>query len=497
MNSKKPRVFILTSRVYEEAGGRTKATIERILLLRKHFDTTLIEMSSGKYPAKELKAVFSKYKEIFPAINPWQEVRVEPTAHTCNYMDYLRQRTGNLSIEGKIFEGAQEACILSTLSRGKIKVYVNDNKIIRLREFHSDGTVEVFSLDDRQNIVFREVYYEDNLLARYYLNDTGFVSAGFICGEDGNIKNYLYRMRNGDVVYSDTLLEHNVVFLNDVLSDGDVIISDVRYYDDVLDKIKHSVRKIHVWHEIAINQYADSGINPEYKTLTDPVYPLAKNDRIIVFTEDAKKEYSESFPHLKNNFRVIPYGITLKATIDGISRDNNLVISIGRLQSQKQKRVDDQIRAFGLFYTTNPDARLNIFGQGNDTEKLKRLVKELRLDAVVQFSGFAHDVDKEFQRAGMMIFSSSYETFGLTILESLSNGTPVVSYDVRFGAKTMIKDNYNGFISKANTPEALAEAMTRMYNTDLNSLSVRESVQDKFSHENFEKNWLAIIVNGE
>lgn len=497
MNGKKNRVFILTSRVYKEAGGRTKATIERILLLRKHFDTTLIEMSSGKYPAKELDAVFSKYNEVFPAINPWQEIRLEPTTLICNYMDYLRQRTGNFNIDGGIFEGAQKTCILSTLSRGKIKVYVSDNKIIRLREFHSDGTVEVFSLDDRQNISFREIYYEDSLLARYYLNDTGLVCAGFISEGDGNIKKYFYRMRNGDVVYSDTLLEHNVAFLNDVLSDGDVIISDVRYYDDVLEKIKHAVRKIHVWHEVAINQYAGSGINPEYKTLTDPVYPLAKNDRIIVFTEDSKKEYGEIFPHLKNNFRVIPYGITLKTTIDSISRDKNLVISIGRLQSQKQKKVDEQIRAFGFFYTFNPDARLNIFGQGNDIEKLKKLVKELQLDAVVQFSGFAHDVDKEFQRAGMMIFSSSYETFGLTILESLSNGTPVVSYDVRFGAKTMIKDNYNGLISKANTPEALAEAMTRMYYADLNSLSVRESVQDKFSHENFEKNWLAAIVDEE
>lgn len=62
---KRPRVFVLTSRIYESAGGRTKATIERMMFLQKYYDATLIEMSETKYPGKELGSIFTKYNTRF------------------------------------------------------------------------------------------------------------------------------------------------------------------------------------------------------------------------------------------------------------------------------------------------------------------------------------------------------------------------------------------------------------------------------------------------
>ena len=488
----KPRVFVLTSRIYETAGGRTKATIERMMLLQKHFETMLIEMSSTKYPGEELPAIFAKYHTEFAVTNPWMGSNRSSTTSTKNYLDYLKSRTGNLG-EPKFFAGAQENFALPTLTGGEIKAYVENGTIMRLREYHADGSVEFFALDAQQNIFLRELYKQEVLLARCYLDDAGCVKAGFLVDKNGD-KKFMYRQKSGHIVYSDDIDAHNGAFLNDILRAGDVVISDVRHYDAALAKLSPEIRKIHVWHETATKLSGEGAINPAYEKIVDPSFPISGSDKIIVFTDDAREEYTGNFPHLKDNFMVIPYGTDLKPTIEGVGRDKNLVISIGRLESA-QKNVAAQIRAFAIFHKKYPEARMNIFGDGSEKDNLLALVGALDLGDAVKFCGFSHNVDEEFQRAGMMVFSSNYETFGLTILESLSNGTPVVSYDVRFGAKTMIDNAQNGMTAKENTPKALAAAMVTLRNAKITPQQVRDSIKDRFSRENFEAKWLAAISN--
>ncbi len=485
----KQRVFILTSRIYETAGGRTKATIERVMFLQKHFDVHLIEMSATKYPGRELPGIFAKYNTTFSVLNPWCHVAIDSSLAQ-NYLELLKDRTGNLGDE-KIFNGEQIKFVLPTLSGGTIKSYLDDNKIMRLREYHPDGKVEFFALDDQQNIFLRELVDGNDIVARYYLDHSGSVCSGFVVDEGQ--KKYIYRTTDGELVYSESIADHNIAFLNDAVRAGDVLISDVRYYDNILSELKPGIRKIHVWHEIAANLPDEDGVNPAYKKIVAPDFPMASTDKIVVFTDDARHEYSAVFPHLEERFSVIPYGTTPKPELKDIQRDKNLILSIGRL-SHEQKNVSAQIQAFALFHKKHPKTKLHIFGDGNDKDNLVQLVEKLKLKKAVKFCGFTHNANEEFQSAGMMLFSSNHETFGLTILESLSNGTPVASYDVRFGAKTMIDDSRNGVIAKRNTPRSLANAMTKLYDLDLDPKQVKDSIKDAFSRKNFEKRWIDLII---
>lgn len=484
--TKKPHVFVLTSRLYETAGGRTKATITRTMFLQNHFDTTVVEMSSTKYPGEELPAVFAKYQTTFDAINPWY-VADKKSSCMQNYLDFLREQTGDLGDKG-VFNGEQKDFVLPTLSGGRIKGYLADGKIARLRLYHSDGKVDFFALDEKQNIFLRELYKKDELLARYYLNISGKVCSGFLINETG-AKQFVYRTKADELIYSDSITDHNLAFLNDTLDDGDVLISDVRYYDEVLEKLKPKVRVIHVWHEIALNLSQNSGVNPAYTKITEPSFRPAEGDRMVVFTDDARDEYIADFPHLKDAFTVIPYGINVKADTS-IDRDKNLVVSIGRLTGSKD--IVAQIRAFAVFHKKYPSAKFDIYGEGSDSEALQQLIDDLGLRLSVTLCGFTHNANEMFQSAGMMIFSSKHETFGLTILESISNGTPVASYDVRFGAKMMI-NKQNGVIAKDNSPESLAEAMIKLHKSNISPQKVRKSVKNTFSQQRFEDAWLAVI----
>lgn len=486
---KKPRIFIMTSRLYATAGGRTRATIDRMAFLQKYFDVTLIEMSATKYPGREIPEVFAKYQLNFQVINPWH-VSEHASHHTRNYLKLLKERTGRLGDE-EVFEGVQKAFSLPTLSGGKIKSYLDDGQIKRLREYHPDGRVEVFILNDKQNIFLRELHNSKGQINRYYLDDAGTAMAGFYSAEDGT-KQYMYRTNDGKAAYSRDIAAHHLVFLNDLLCDGDTLISDVRYYDEVIGKLDTGIKKIHVWHEIATSGPDDGLINPEYEMIAGPNFALSDQDKIVVFTSDARDEYEQRFPHLKGKIVTIPYGTDIKPDMHGIYRDENSIISIGRLKDA-QKNVSDQIRAFAIFHRAYPETHLNIFGDGDDRDKLRLLVHDLGLDEAVTFHGFADNPDEKFQGASMMIFSSNNETFGLTILESLSNGTPVVSYDVRFGARTMIQDYQNGLIAKESTPEALADAMAQIYAAKLHPEQVKNSIRMSFSREMFETKWVGLI----
>ena len=62
-----------------------------------------------------------------------------------------------------------------------------------------------------------------------------------------------------------------------------------------------------------------------------------------------------------------------------------------------------------------------------------------------------------FQHATASLLTSQYEGFGMTIMESIHNGCPVVSYDVRYGPSELIIDGENGLLIDAGDDRLLME----------------------------------------
>ncbi|AWH88683.1 glycosyltransferase [Limnobaculum parvum] len=69
---------------------------------------------------------------------------------------------------------------------------------------------------------------------------------------------------------------------------------------------------------------------------------------------------------------------------------------------------------------------LYIAGQGSQEEKLQSLVKKLHLNDKVIFMGFQHDLADFYQKIDFYISSPITEAFGLSCMEALYNGIPVI-----------------------------------------------------------------------
>ena len=137
------------------------------------------------------------------------------------------------------------------------------------------------------------------------------------------------------------------------------------------------------------------------------------------------------------------------------------ILAVGRMNDDV-KGFDYLINAYANSKIKN-EVDLLILGDGKLLTKYKQLASELNISNKIFFKGFKSNIEFFFNQAIFFIMSSRKEGFPMTILESLSLETPVVSFDTPTGPSEIIKHEYNGLLVEYLNTEKLTEAMDRMY----------------------------------
>lgn len=214
-------------------------------------------------------------------------------------------------------------------------------------------------------------------------------------------------------------------------------------------------------------------------------------DRIVVLT-DAQKEDFQLRWGTDLPVAVIPHCADQVAAPDA-RYDPRLVVVLGRLDYYK--RWDHAIRIMARVLRSVPDARLRIYGQGEDLDRLRALTEELGLTGSVTFAGYTTCPLEVMAGAACVISTTRREAMPLTLLETLAVGTPVVVYDVRYGPREVVRDGVDGFVVPAHDIKAAAHAVVRLLTEpdlrDRMSQSARE-VTARFSREAHDEAWLAL-----
>jgi glycosyltransferase involved in cell wall biosynthesis len=131
----------------------------------------------------------------------------------------------------------------------------------------------------------------------------------------------------------------------------------------------------------------------------------------------------------------------------------------------RMKGIEDVIKALFIIKKHNKHVSLWIIGEGESTymNQLKKLIQKLNLEQQVQFFGKVSEKEKlsRMQRAHLLVHASKKEGWGLVVLESASQGTPAVVYNVA-GLRDSVINNVTGIIVHENTPEVLAEMIIKL-----------------------------------
>lgn len=124
-----------------------------------------------------------------------------------------------------------------------------------------------------------------------------------------------------------------------------------------------------------------------------------------------------------------------------------------------EKNVSGIIRAFSKAYLNNQNIELNIIGDGEDIQKLRRSVHDLKLEDKIRFKGrvFGQQLVDEINANDALVMFSNYETFGITIIEALSCGKPVIT--ARSGGIAELITPGLGLVVNRKDEMALTEAL--------------------------------------
>lgn len=121
-------------------------------------------------------------------------------------------------------------------------------------------------------------------------------------------------------------------------------------------------------------------------------------------------------------------------------------IAIGRLS--EQKGYDYMIEIWKVVTETHPEWVLKIFGEGDQEEKLKKIIKDYNLERNIKILSVTPRIELELLKSSLFIMTSRFEGLPLALMEAMSVGLAAVSFNTPCGPSELIKNGENGFITE-------------------------------------------------
>lgn len=194
---------------------------------------------------------------------------------------------------------------------------------------------------------------------------------------------------------------------------------------------------------------------------------------------------------------VIPNSISEnidKLNCSSIELPDRYCIAVGRLVALKQ--FDKLIQTYSQSRLPGNAIHLVILGEGGEKVRLQKLIEKLEMSAFIHLLGFKHNANFYIKRAEFLVLSSKYEGFSMVILEALSAGIPVVSFDCETGPRELVKHEFNGLLVENQNFNKLEMAMNRIVEEEQFYLFCKENAQHSvtaYSAPNIQKKWLDLI----
>jgi glycosyltransferase involved in cell wall biosynthesis len=178
-------------------------------------------------------------------------------------------------------------------------------------------------------------------------------------------------------------------------------------------------------------------------------------DAITVLTERDRQTYAQMLRSAKRLERIPNAAPALDAPPASLERP--IAIAAGRLTLQKE--FDMLIPAFAKVVERHPEWTLRIYGDGPQRKPLERLIMEHGLSNNVLLMGPVRRLDLEMSQASLYVLSSRYEGLPMVMIEAMSLGLPVVSFDCPTGPAEVIEDGRSGILVPDGDVDALARSI--------------------------------------
>jgi glycosyltransferase involved in cell wall biosynthesis len=211
-------------------------------------------------------------------------------------------------------------------------------------------------------------------------------------------------------------------------------------------------------------------IGQEHMHFYNHVKPLRKSirqkyerlDTLTVLTERDKTTYEDRL-HAPTRIVRIPNAVRDMGA-GRADLDAPVMLAAGRMSPQKG--FDMLVQAWAQVAPRHPDWRLRICGDGKLRKKVERLIEENDLAGSVSLEPAARDLGGEMDKCSVFVMSSRFEGFPLILLEAMSKGMAVASFDCPTGPADIVDDHRNGLLVPPKDVDGLAAAIGELASND-------------------------------
>ncbi len=286
-------------------------------------------------------------------------------------------------------------------------------------------------------VVARDFYNQDGSHAYRQSYDRGHEIYQFADGRFFTSKNELYRamlhqlhFQTNDVIIMDRLNEDRE------LANGELILENhgpakvvAPIHAEHYSKIGTTAQHI-LW-----NNFYDYQFN--HPQQVDAFLFSTKQERDLFIHQQAQ------YNHQQVTAVTIPVGSLTTLRYPNGQRRRHALITASRLAPEKH--LDWLIRAVVAAHRQIPDVTLDIYGQGPMWQRLQKLIQQLNANGYIHLMG-QHDLTTVYANYSAYASASTNEGFGLSLLEAVGSGLPIVGFDVPYGNPTFIKDGQSGYL---------------------------------------------------
>lgn len=201
------------------------------------------------------------------------------------------------------------------------------------------------------------------------------------------------------------------------------------------------------------------GNHPFYKPAV--TFSINKSDAVTTVSKSLKEDTLRLF-NIKKEINVVTNFIDISRfnhTFTDCQRammateDEKIITHISNMR--EVKRIPDVIKVFYNIQKEIP-AKLMMVGEGPEREPAERLCEELGIAEKVVFFGNSNEIDRILCFSDLFLLPSKTESFGLSALEAMASGVPVISSNTG-GIPEVNKEGFSGFLSDVGDVEDMSK----------------------------------------
>lgn len=316
--------------------------------------------------------------------------------------------------------------------------YLSQNKLIK-RDFYSyvKYASEYYSDNKQENrVIYREFYNEDGSIA-YIQHVSGKTETFEFPHKIYYSKNELYLAMIKKLNFKS---EDTVII--DRMDDGNVLINGQLLFEHHL-----PAKLIVVVHADHFDKHYTDQQRILWNNFYEYQFTHAKDvDAFVVSTDTQKKlliDQLQKYQNVSAKVVTIPVGALPDLKKPQGDRKPGSIITASRLAPEKH--LDWLIRAAVEAHQRFPQLTLDIYGEGVQKKKLSEIINECDANEYISLKG-QHNLDHIYQKYMLYASASTSEGFGLSLMEAVGSGLPMVGFDVPYGNPTFINNGKNGYL---------------------------------------------------